>query len=197
MSSKKRKQNRKIRRERGHWMGNTPAESQPLAPGHYLSIDPRLIDTEIVCPDCAVQASGGQPLDHASSCPIGKGYRDASDDDRAWFASHPEATERRRLPYMAEMQAVMLVTGRELPDMPLGVRYEPAGEVVVTKVNEHLRERNFSAAMLLAYPVLPEPKQGDIGYHDDEFDQDGRMWFREHAAPGEPRGDAHDDVWNW
>lgn len=197
MSSKKRKQNRKIRRERGHWMGrpSEPHEPQPLAPGHYLSIDPRLIGTEIECPDCGARAAGGQlALDHAVSCPIGKGYADAAADDRAWFASHPEASERVRPPTMPELQAVMLVTGRALPDMPLGVRYEPAGEVTVTKINEDIRERNFSAAMLMAYPVLPEPKHGDIGYHRDEFNEDGQLWFREHVAPGEP----HDDqLWSW
>lgn len=177
--------NKKVRRERGHWRD----ERQLIGSGHLLPIHPGL--THIECPDCGARAAGGQlALDHAVSCPIGKGYADAAADDRAWFASHPEASERVRPPTMPELQAVMLVTGRALPDMPLGVRYEPAGEVTVTKINEDIRERNFSAAMLLAAPALSTAD----GYHPDEFDASGQMWFREHLAPGAP----HDDeLWQW
>ena len=77
----------------------------------------------------------------------------------------------------------MLATGQALPDMPHGVRYAPGGEVVVTKLSEQLRARNFSRAVLLAEPIMPMPTLGDSGYHPDEFDEDGQLWFREHIGP--------------
>lgn len=194
----KKRNSKKIRRERGHWMGNKPAEPQPLAPGHYLPVHPGV--DRIVCPDCGVvwespehqrQVGNGGGFAHADTCPIGKGYADAGDDDRDWFASHPEASERVRTPTMAELQAFMLVTGQSLPDMPNGGALEPGGFVTVTKVNDELRQRDFRNVMLLAAPALSTAD----GYHADEFDETGQLWFREHVAPGETSSD--DEMWSW
>lgn len=200
--SKNHKGNKRFRsqgHQRGHWMG-TP---KPLAPGHYLPIDPRL--TNIVCPDCGAEwvapdrqrrPGPGGALDHAPTCPIGKGYADAGDDDRAWFIANPNETERVRVPTMAEVQAIMLSTGQALPDMPNGGELVPGGEVRVTKRSEHLRERDFSGALLLAAPVLSVAD----GYHPDEFDQTGQLIFREHFGPSRLPGEvsADDDgMWSW
>lgn len=186
MSKKKIRTNRtrkRIRRERGHWLDTGP---RPLEPGHYLPLDPRL--TAITCPDCGASwtapehqrsAGSGGALDHAPTCPIGKGYADAAEDDRLWFEAHPGETERERPPTMAEIQAVMLSTGQALPDMPNGCRYEPGGQVVVTKLSEHLRARDFTGTILFAAPVL----SATDGYHPDEFDASGQFWFREHLTP--------------
>lgn len=91
---------------------------------------------------------------------------------------------------MAELQAFMLVTGQSLPDMPNGGALEPGGFVTVTKVSDQLRQRDFRYVMLLAAPALSTAD----GYHSDEFDETGQLWFREHLAPGET---SNDDVWNW
>jgi hypothetical protein len=84
---------------------------------------------------------------------------------------------------MAELQAVMLATGQELPDMPHGVRYEPAGEVVVRKLSDGLRARDFSGAILLAQPVLSPSIEAEANYDADEYDEYGVRWFREHLSP--------------
>lgn len=157
-----------------------------LAPGHYLPVDPRLTDIE--CPDCGANWTAPEPqrkpgaggaLDHAPTCPIGKGYADAADDDREWFAANPDETERVRPPTMAELQAVMLSTGQALPDMPNGCAYEPGGLVTVTKISDVLRQRDFRNAILLAAPALSPAD----GLHPDEFDETGQLWFREHLGP--------------
>ena len=179
-----RNRNKRVRRERGHWL-----DAVALQPGSYLPADPRL--TDITCPDCGASWSApqrqrraglGGSLDHALTCPIGKGYADAAEDDRLWFAAHPDATERVRPPSMAELQAVMLSTGQALPDMPNGGQLEPAGQVVVRKLTEVLRVRDFSAAVLLVAPVLSYAD----GLHPDEFDETGQLWFREHVGPIDP-----------
>ena len=146
------KRRKTVRRERGHWLdANTPPRLQP---GYYLPIHPGLTDIE--CPDCGATWSApgcqrkpgpGGALAHALTCPSGKGYANASDSDREWFADNPEATERVRLPTMAEVQAVMLATGQALPDMPHGGRLEPGGYVVVRRVSDDLRIRDFTAAV--------------------------------------------------
>lgn len=189
--SKNRKRNKKFRsrNEHAHWMG-TP---KPLEPGHYLPIDPRL--TDIMCPDCGAQWEApskqrkpgpGGALEHAPTCPIGKGYADAGDDDRAWFIAHPNATERVRPPTMAEVQAVMLSTGQALPDMPNGGQLAPGGHVIVTKISNELRRRDFSHTMLLVAPALSPAD----GYHPDEFDETGKLWFREHIGPIDPESQS-------
>ncbi len=189
--SKKRKHSRRKqnpRQKRGYWLSDDPP--QPLASGHYLPVDPRL--TEITCPDCGAhweapsrqrQPGKGGALNHAPTCPIGMGYADAGHEDRAWFEAHPGETERLRLPTMAEIQAILLATGQALPDMPMGVSYEPSGEVKVCKVSGDLRLRDFSGVVLLAAPVLEPPADGDAGYDDDEFDESNQRWFREHGRP--------------
>lgn len=170
---------------RAAWLADS-APHDELKPGHYLPPHPAL--TEITCPDCGATWNAptkhrrpgvsGQ-LDHADTCPIGKGYADAADDDREWFAANPEATERVRPPTMPELQAVMLTTGQALPDMPNGGRLEPGGEVVVTKLGNQLRQRDFSGTILLVAPVLSTAD----GLHPDEFDETGQLWFREHLGP--------------
>lgn len=179
----------RLRRERGHWRDDRLLVGQ----SHFLPIHPGL--TNITCPDCGAhweasehqrRAGKGGALEHAPTCPIAKGYADASDDDRAWFIAHPEATERVRPPTMPEVQAVMLATGQGLPDMPNGGRYEPGGQVVVTKVTGELRRRNFSDAVLFAQPVLSPPADSaDEGYDADEYDADGQHIFREHFGRDE------------
>ena len=47
--TKKRKQTKKVRRERGHWRADTRVV--PLPTGHHMGIHPAL--TSITCPDCA------------------------------------------------------------------------------------------------------------------------------------------------
>lgn len=191
-NGKRNNKQKRARRERADWR----EVKRPLAPGHYLPIDPRLTDIE--CPDCAARwsapdrqrnAGPGGALEHAPTCPIGKGYAQASDDDRAWFDANPGTTERVRPPTLAELQAVALATGQALPDMPNGGRLEPGGVVVVTKVSEHLRQRDFSAAVLLVQPALSPAD----GYHPDEFDETGQLWFREHIGPSRLADEANAD----
>lgn len=183
----KRNSPKRGKRVRGHWLADTTPR---LAPGHYLPLHPGL--TEVTCPDCGAhweapnrqrRPGPGGAIDHAPTCPIGKGYAEASDDDRAWFDSNPDESERVRPPTMAELQAVMLATGQELPDMPHGVRYEPAGEVVVRKLSDGLRARDFSGAILLAQPVLSPSIEAEANYDADEYDEHGVRWFREHLSP--------------
>ena len=176
--------NKRVRRERGSWR-----DALGLQPGHYLPLHPALTDIE--CPDCGASWSAPQRqrradagvLDHAATCPIGKGYADAAEDDRLWFAAHPRATQRVRPPSMAELQAVMLSTGQALPDMPHGGRYEPGGEVVVTKLSARLRQRDFTGAVMWAQPVLSPPNEVEGAYDADEYDEYGVRWFREHLSP--------------
>ncbi|MGP4058927.1 hypothetical protein ACTWP6_29640 [Mycobacterium sp. 4D054] len=96
---------------------------------------------------------------------------------------------------MAELQSIMLATGQALPDMPNGGQLEPGGQVIVTQVAPGLRERNFKDAVLLMAPALSAAD----GYHPDEFDETGQMWFREHLGPSrlpdESRND--DEMWQW
>lgn len=199
--TKKRKTTKKVRRERGHWRDTN--ESRPLAPGHYLPVDPRL--TTIVCPDCGAnweapenqrRPGAGGALNHAESCPIARGYRETGDNDREWFDSNPEATQRIRPPTMAELQSIMLATGQALPDAPNGAVYEPGGQVIVTQVAPGLRERNFKDAVLLMAPALSPAD----GYHPDEFDVSGQMIFREHIGPSRLPGESKlndDEMWQW
>lgn len=178
------KRGKVVRRERGHWQdASVPPR---LKPGHYLPIDPRLTDIE--CPDCGAHWEAPNPqrktgpggsLNHAPTCPIAKGYAEASTGDRMWFDAHPDQTERVRLPTMPEVQAVMFATGQALPDMPNGGQLAPGGEVIVTKISEHLRQRDFRNAMLLIQPALSTAD----GLHPDEFDESGQLWFREHIGP--------------
>lgn len=191
MSKKKIRTNRthkRIGRKRGHWQDSAP-EAAPLESGAYPPIDPRL--TTIVCPDCGVswtapdrqrRAGVGGSMEHAPTCPIGRGYAEAATDDRLWFEAHVGETERVRPPTMAEIQAVMLSTGQSLPDMPHGGRYEPGGQVIVTKHSEALRSRDFRGVILFAQPVLPPiaGEQDGRPYDADEYDSDGVRWFREH-----------------
>lgn len=192
--TKRNSKGKKVRRERGSWLD----DRQPISSGHYLAVHPAL--SRIECPDCGVvwtapesqrRAGDGGTFAHAQTCPIGIGYQEASDDDRRWFAENPEAMERVRLPTMAELQAVMLVTGQAVPDMPNGGALEPGGFVTVTKLSDELRRRDFRNAMLLAAPMLSTAD----GYHPDEFDETGQLWFREHLAPGETNND--DEMWQW
>lgn len=179
------------KRVRGNWRG----DRQPLASGHYLPVDPRL--TSITCPDCGAHWEApdrqrkpglGGALDHAPTCPIGKGYASAGDEDRAWFIANPMASERVRAPSMAEVQAIMLATGQALPDMPMGVSYQPGGEVTVRKMGNDLRTRDFSRAVLFAQPVLSPPNEADAGYDADEYDQTGTRIFREYIGPADFEG---------
>jgi hypothetical protein len=56
------------------------------------------------CLDCdAVGSDGRAPtMRHRGECPIGRGLSDAMDDDRAFFADHPDATTRERAITWAE-----------------------------------------------------------------------------------------------
>ena len=201
MSKKRNSNSKKVRRERGHW--RDADQPQPLAPGHYLPVHPGL--TNIVCPDCGAnweaptnqrRPGAGGAINHAESCPIARGYREAGDDDRAWFEANTEATQRIRPPTMAELQSIMLSTGQALPDQPNGCAYEPGGVVVVTKMSDVLRQRDFSGAILLAAPALSPAD----GYHPDEFDASGQMIFREHIGPSRlPDESSIDDegLWSW
>lgn len=199
-----RNRNKRVRRERGHWLdaaqATEPTERTFLGTSHAMPVHPGL--TAIECPDCGATwsapaparrrrgreraASAGGALDHAPTCPIGKGYAEASDDDRAWFIAHPNATERVRPPTMAEVQAVMLSTGQALPDMPNGGQLAPGGHVIVTKISNELRRRDFSHTMLLVAPALSPAD----GYHPDEFDETGKLWFREHIGPSDPESQS-------
>lgn len=197
----KKRNGKKVRRERGHWRDDTRVV--PLPTGHHMGIHPAL--TSITCPDCAAhweapehqrRPGAGGGLEHAPTCPIGKGYAEAGDDDRQWFADHPGETQRVRLPTMAELQSMMLVTGQGLPDAPNGAVYEPGGEVIVTEVAPGLRRRDFKNAVLLAAPALSTAD----GYHPDEFDETGQMWFREHIGPSRLPNEAgvnDDEMWQW
>lgn len=181
--SNKRNNNKRARRERGNWRLNR----KPIRSAYYLPIHPGL--TEVTCPDCGAhweapdrqrKPGNGGSLQHADTCPIARGYADAADDDRAWFAMNPNATERVRPPTMAEIQALMLATGQALPDSPGGCQYEPSGEVIVRKASEQMRSRDFSRTVLIAQPILPPPSDADAGFDDDEYDANGVRIFREH-----------------
>lgn len=152
MSSKRNR--RRVRRVRGHWLGEFGDEDAPrgkrIGSDHYLLAPPTA--PKVQCPDCGASWSAGRggSLDHADGCPIASGYAAAADDDAAWFDAHPEATVRRRPPTWPEVQTVLLMSGRTLPDMPNGVSYAPGGEVVVTQLAPGARRRDFRGAMMLA-----------------------------------------------
>lgn len=128
------------------------------------------------CPDCGAATSESvvdfgeftKPttgIDHAETCPIGRGITEICADDRVWFEEHPGETERHREPHWAE-GAELKLTGNA-PD----IAGEWAGEVVVKQLAPGVRTRSFDQMFLMvdpaaakeagvktgSYPITPPP----------------------------------------
>jgi hypothetical protein len=89
-----------------------------------------------VCPDCSAKR-GANGLIHDVTCPLGVGYDQIQDDDRAWFLLRPGATVRRRPAHwaeIAEMRAVGLIP-------PIG---EVFGDVIVMRITDDVRTKSFN-----------------------------------------------------
>ena len=88
------------------------------------------------CPDCGATFIDNN-LEHAPTCPISIAMDAAMDADRAWFASHPNATAYYRELNVADMDDMR----RAMPELPIGGRWE--GRVQVVQLEPGIRVRRF------------------------------------------------------
>ena len=68
-----------------------------------------------------------------------------------WFREHPEATEHRRPPVLAEIQAVMNMHGLTPSDIDADKTFELGRDVVVDFVSDGVRLRDFRNMVLWVY----------------------------------------------
>lgn len=87
------------------------------------------------CPDCNRTVIDGE-LHHDDTCPLGLGYDEIQDDDRAWFERYRMFSTRCRPPHWTEVAELRAIGA--LP--PVGFI---GGEVVVTRLAPGVRTKSF------------------------------------------------------
>ncbi len=95
------------------------------------------------CPDCSGlhRDAARADLHHDPTCPAAASLAEVMADDRAWFADHPGARERRR-PLTAAERAEHEIAYGPSPD---GMAW--AGEVRVVQMAPGLRARSFAVSL--------------------------------------------------
>lgn len=116
-------------------LGSQPRHA-PDCPVDRLADQPPLTD----CPDC------GAPyvdltFEHEDGCPYLRGIEAASDNDREWFATHPDEKVRVRPPFPSEQ----MQNTHANPGEGSWVTH-----VTVRKWNDDCRVRHLHTAMLVA-----------------------------------------------
>jgi hypothetical protein len=103
------------------------------------------------CPDCAaVSDDADKHVEHAETCPIGRGIEEVCANDRLYFELNAGKTERKRPPHWAEVADLKMMDF--WPDIP----GEVCGDVVVRLLGPGLRARRFDGLFLI--PEGPPPK---------------------------------------